>query len=97
VARDILNDEYLNNYYFIDTKIIESLVLYMYKWNFAQNPSYPKSKTYIIQLSNLLPVDNTIREYIQSELEFALLLSTPNEPVTYPFATEFSPRVLDLE
>jgi hypothetical protein len=69
----------------------------MYRWNFAQDPSFAKGASYINQLSQLLPPDSLMREYLLAELEFALLLSTPKEPVTYPIVAETSPRVVDLE
>lgn len=31
----LLNDEYINNYYYLDISIMESLVQYMYKWKFS--------------------------------------------------------------
>lgn len=69
----------------------------MYRWNFAQDSSFVKAASYINQLSQLLPPDNPMREYLLAELEFALLLSTSKEPVTYPIVAETSPRVVDLE
>ena len=77
---------------------MESLVFYMYRWSFSKNPSFPHNANYIAQLSQLLPPDNPMREYILSELEFAVLLSTPNEPVNYPIVTESAfPRVVDVQ
>lgn len=36
----LLKDEYLLDYYSVDERIIENLVLYLYKWKFSKNPSF---------------------------------------------------------
>jgi hypothetical protein len=70
----------------------------MYRWKFSQNSSFSANQTYINKLCELLPIDTPLRDYIQNELEFALLLSTPNQPVTFPIVTEAHyPRVMELE
>jgi len=34
----------------------------------------------------ILPEDNPIRNYLKAEVEFAIMLSTPEHPVMYPLA-----------
>ena len=57
--------------------MIESLVLYMYKWRMNMVPSYEASSTYLKEIVTLLPAGNKVREFIDSEIEFSEILSTP--------------------
>lgn len=56
----------------------------MYKWKFNQEPAFVKNKDYLEALMELLPPESECRRYIEAEIEFALLLSTPSYPIEYP-------------
>jgi hypothetical protein len=64
-AKDIISDQYLNRYYYIDHKILESLVLYMYRWRFSKDPAYTNNRTYIFKLCEILEIDNPLRDYLE--------------------------------
>jgi hypothetical protein len=49
----------------------------MYKWRMNMVPSYEASSTYLKEIVTLLPVGNKVREFIDSEIEFSEILSTP--------------------
>ena len=80
----LLTDPYLLEYYCVDERLIQNLVLYMYKWKFNQESTFVKNKDYLEALLSLLPEESECRRYIEAEIEFALMLSTPNNPIQYP-------------
>lgn len=53
----------------------------MYKWKFNQESTFVKNKDYLEALLSLLPEESECRRYIEAEIEFALMLSTPNNPI----------------
>lgn len=73
----ILKDENLNNYFFIDSAIIESIVIYAWKWKLSKFRAYKKIERYLKHLLKLLPESNTLKKYLTSEATYALLLTTP--------------------
>ena len=57
----------------------------MVKWKLEER-AYQQDKDYLDELLTILPEDNSIRNYILAEAEFAIMLSTPECPVLYPLA-----------
>lgn len=43
----LLTDPFLLEYYSVDEKIIENLVIYMYRWKLTQQPAFTKSADYL--------------------------------------------------
>lgn len=81
----MLNDPFLKEHYSIkDLKVVEDLILYMYKMKLSQNPKYIENEFYLTNLLQILPEDNECRIYIYCELEYAKMLSAPKNPVEYP-------------
>jgi hypothetical protein len=60
----LLTDPYLLEYYCVDERLIENLVLYMYKWKFNQESTFVKNKDYLEALLSLLPEESECRRYI---------------------------------
>ena len=84
-AAELLNDPYLKEHYSIkDMKVVEDLILYMYKMKLSQNPNYIENEYYLNNLLEVLPENNECRMYIYCELEYAKMLSAPKNPVEYP-------------
>jgi hypothetical protein len=40
LAAELLQDEYLIKYFSVDLKVVEDLILYMYKLKLSANPKY---------------------------------------------------------
>jgi hypothetical protein len=57
----------------------------MVKWKLEER-AYQHNKDYLDELLTILPQDNSIRNYIMAEAEFAIMLSTPEYPVLYPLS-----------
>jgi wobble nucleotide-excising tRNase len=62
----LLEDDWINSNFTLNQIMIESLVLYMYKWKLNTNPSYAESSPFLKELVNLLPTGNKCREYIEA-------------------------------
>lgn len=60
----LLQDKYLLEYYCVDERLVENLVLYMYKWKFNQEPTFIKNQEYLEALLTLLPANSECRSYI---------------------------------
>lgn len=56
----------------------------MYKWSFTISSKYTQNKNYLRKLFDLLPADNEVRLYLETNLEIGLLLSSEEEPLEYP-------------
>lgn len=82
-ARVVLEDPHLSAEYVVDEVIVENLILYMYKWRLEEE-TYVQHREYVRELITMLPPENSIRNYIEAETEFAVMLSTPDHPVEYP-------------
>lgn len=48
------------------------------------DPVYVNNKAYVMALVELLQEDNLCRKFISSELELAVYLSPPYDPLWYP-------------
>lgn len=84
-AAQLLKDPYLQEHYSIkEVKVVQDLILYMYKMKLSQNPKYIDNEFYLTNLLQILPEDNECRTYIYCQLEYAKILSAPNNPVEYP-------------
>ena len=84
-AGELLKDPFLKEHYSIkDLKVVEDLILYMYKLKLSQNPKYIENEFYLTNLLQVLPEENECRKYIYCELEYAKMLSVPRNPVEYP-------------
>lgn len=83
-AAMLLNDQYLIDSFEVDATIVEHLVLYMYKWKFSKCRSFVENEKYLREILLLLEPTSEWRLLIECELEFALMLSTPEHPLEYP-------------
>lgn len=55
-AAELLNDPYLKEHYSIkDLKVVEDLILYMYKMKLSLNPKYIDNEYYLTNLLQILP------------------------------------------
>ncbi len=84
-AKRVLEDPHLAAQYVFDDTIVENLVLYMYKWR-LEDDTYIAHQDYVMELVTILHQDSSIRKYIQAETQFAVMLSSPDNPVQYPLA-----------
>lgn len=64
----LLTDQYLLEYYCVDERLIENLLLYMYKWKFNQEPTFVNNHSYLSALLQLLPEHSECRRYIEAEI-----------------------------
>lgn len=88
MVNSFLEDPWVVDNFNFDKVMVENLVFYMYKWRLVKEPSYLASQDYLRELVAILPADNRARVYIESELELAVGLSTPDKPLTYPLSGE---------
>jgi hypothetical protein len=54
-AKLLLEDKFLLEYYSVDDKIVENLVIYMYRWKLTKEPVFVNNKQYLHELLTLLP------------------------------------------
>lgn len=55
-AGELLKDPFLKEHYSIkDLKVVEDLILYMYKLKLSQNPKYIENEYYLTNLLQVLP------------------------------------------
>lgn len=66
LAKLLLANEFINNYFPVDEMMIENLVLYMYKWTFSKDHTFLANEEYIKELLILLPEDNEHRRFIEN-------------------------------
>ena len=94
-VKQLLKNEHFMDECFDETTA-ENLVQYMYRWKLCSSKIIVESENYIRQLLTLIPEDSTIYEYINAELEFARILSTPIFPIEFPIS-ESAPTVWDVK
>ena len=69
-----------------DEDTAEGLVQYMYKWKVSGNNVIVDNEGYIKELLKLLTEESKTYQYINTEFEFAQLLSEEETPVKYPIS-----------
>ncbi len=92
----LLKDPYLLEYYCVEDKLIENLVLYMFKWKCSKEPVFIKNKDYFEELVTILPEHSDCRVFVLSTIEFASMLSTPEFPIEYPLTEDGPISIVEI-
>lgn len=59
----------------------------MYRWKFSEDSLFVNNEEYLRELLELLPPENEGRRFIESEIDFALLMHTPEYPIDSPLTS----------
>jgi hypothetical protein len=65
---------------------IESVVYYCYKKKTTEKPKYSENQHYLMKIIELLPGDNTLRMFIESEVKLVHVFSEAGLELVYPIS-----------
>jgi tetrahydromethanopterin S-methyltransferase subunit B len=92
-CRQLLHDDFLAKTFAVDGKLVENIVIYLYRKRLSLNPVYEENKLYIDAIVKILEEANVKRRFLELSEIYAGMFSSHSYKMKYPFFKSYYPTV----